>query len=94
MLGNCLFVPAPTSNSQLHFHDAYVPGSDTPPSPWWSYVGRHQGCCPLLGRWTQLWDGLEALEDRFQIEAVTSPSGVTHVTLRPAAARCLSKDRR
>ena len=26
-------------------------------------------------------DGLEALEDRFQIEAVNSPSGVTHVTL-------------
>jgi len=27
-----------------------------------------------------LWDGLEALEDRFQVEAVSSPSGVTHVT--------------
>ena len=35
----------------------------------------------VLGRGERLWDGLEALEDCFQIEAVNSPSGVTHVTL-------------
>jgi dihydrofolate reductase len=35
----------------------------------------------VLGRGERLWDGLEALEDRFQIEAVNSPSGVTHFTL-------------
>ena len=35
----------------------------------------------VLGRGERLWDGLEGLEERFQIEAVTSPSGVTHVTL-------------
>jgi hypothetical protein len=34
----------------------------------------------VLGRGERLRDGLEALEDRFQIEAVNSPSGVTHVT--------------
>ena len=34
----------------------------------------------VLGRGERLWDGLEALEDRFQIEAVNSPSGVTHIT--------------
>jgi hypothetical protein len=34
-----------------------------------------------LGIGERLWDGLEGLEDRFQIEAVNSPSGVTHVTL-------------
>ena len=34
----------------------------------------------MLGRGERLWDGLEGLEDRFQIEAVNSPSGVTHVT--------------
>ena len=34
----------------------------------------------VLGRGERLWDGLEALEDRFQVEVVTSPSGVTHVT--------------
>jgi dihydrofolate reductase len=34
----------------------------------------------VLGRGERLWDGLEALEDRFRVEAVTSPSGVTHVT--------------
>ena len=34
-----------------------------------------------LGRGERLWDGLEALEERYQIEAVNSPSGVTHLTL-------------
>ena len=34
----------------------------------------------VLGRGERLWDGLDGLEDRFQIEAVNSPSGVTHVT--------------
>ena len=34
----------------------------------------------VLGRGERLWDGLEALEDRFQIEAVNSPSGVSHIT--------------
>jgi dihydrofolate reductase len=35
----------------------------------------------VLGRGERLWDGLEALEERFHIEATSSPSGVTHVTL-------------
>jgi len=35
----------------------------------------------LLGRGVRLWDGLEGIEDRFDIEAVSSPSGVTHLTL-------------
>ena len=35
----------------------------------------------VLGRGTSLWQGLEALEDTFHIEAVTSPSGVTHLSL-------------
>ena len=34
----------------------------------------------LLGRGERLWDGLEGLEQRFHIEAVTSPSGVLHLT--------------
>jgi dihydrofolate reductase len=34
----------------------------------------------LLGRGVRLWDGLEALEKRYEIEAVSSPSGVTHLT--------------
>ncbi|MFI9550948.1 dihydrofolate reductase family protein [Nonomuraea endophytica] len=34
----------------------------------------------LLGRGVRLWDGLEALEERYQIEAVSTPSGVTHLT--------------
>jgi len=34
----------------------------------------------LLGRGVRLWDGLEALEDAYEIEAVSSPSGVTHLT--------------
>jgi dihydrofolate reductase len=34
----------------------------------------------VLGRGERLWDGQEALEERFGIESVSSPSGVTHVT--------------
>jgi dihydrofolate reductase len=34
----------------------------------------------LIGRGTRLWDGLEALEENYEIEAVGSPSGVTHLT--------------
>jgi len=34
----------------------------------------------VLGRGERLWDGLDALEERYRIEAVTSPSGVTHLT--------------
>ncbi|WP_431676787.1 dihydrofolate reductase family protein [Kitasatospora sp. KL5] len=34
----------------------------------------------LLGRGVRFWDGLEGLEQRFRIESVTAPSGVTHHT--------------
>lgn len=34
----------------------------------------------LLGSGVRLWDGLEALERNYEIEAVSSPSGVTHLT--------------
>jgi dihydrofolate reductase len=34
----------------------------------------------VLGRGVRLWDGQEGLEERFGVEAVTAPSGVTHVT--------------
>jgi dihydrofolate reductase len=34
----------------------------------------------LLGRGVRLWDGLEGLEERYAIESVSSPSGVTHIT--------------
>jgi dihydrofolate reductase len=34
----------------------------------------------LLGRGVRLWDGLESLEQDYEIEATASPSGVTHVT--------------
>jgi dihydrofolate reductase len=35
----------------------------------------------LLGRGVRLWDGLADLESRFSIESVSSPSGVTHLTM-------------
>lgn len=35
----------------------------------------------VLGRGERLWDGLESVEDRFDAEAVGSPSGVTHLVL-------------
>ncbi|MGH7722117.1 MAG: dihydrofolate reductase family protein [Candidatus Dormibacteria bacterium] len=34
----------------------------------------------VLGRGEPLWDGLENLEKGFDVESVSSPSGVTHVT--------------
>ena len=34
----------------------------------------------VLGRGERLWDGLEKLEQRFDVESVSSPSGVTHLT--------------
>ena len=34
----------------------------------------------LLGRGVRLWDGLEGIEERYAIEVVSSPSGVTHLT--------------
>ncbi|WP_327633289.1 dihydrofolate reductase family protein [Kribbella sp. NBC_00482] len=40
----------------------------------------------LLGRGVRLWDGLEALEDKYDIEVVSSPSGITHLTLTTKAA--------
>ena len=40
----------------------------------------------LLGRGERLWDGLEGLESDYEIEAVASPSGVTHLTFTRRAA--------
>ena len=34
----------------------------------------------VLGRGERLWDGLEEMERHFEIEATSSPSGVTHLT--------------
>jgi dihydrofolate reductase len=35
----------------------------------------------VLGRGTRIWDGLEGLESTFEVESVSSPSGVVHLTL-------------
>jgi dihydrofolate reductase len=41
----------------------------------------HVAVVPMvLGRGESLWKGLEELEHRFNVEAVSSPSGVTHLT--------------
>ena len=34
----------------------------------------------VLGRGVRVWDGLEGLDEEYEIEAVSSPSGVTHLT--------------
>lgn len=34
----------------------------------------------MLGRGVRLWDGLESLEEAYNIEAVSTPSGVTRLT--------------
>lgn len=41
----------------------------------------------LLGRGVRLWDGLEALENDYQVETTSSPSGVTHLTFTRRALR-------
>jgi dihydrofolate reductase len=38
----------------------------------------------VLGRGVRIWDGLEGLEQDYQVEATSSPSGVTHLTLTRA----------
>ncbi|MDH2413219.1 dihydrofolate reductase family protein [Nocardioides sp. CER19] len=38
----------------------------------------------LLGRGVRLWDGLEGIEQRYDVASVTTPSGVTHVTFSRA----------
>jgi dihydrofolate reductase len=41
----------------------------------------HVAVVPIvLGRGERLWDELESLEERFNVETVSSPSGVTHLT--------------
>lgn len=35
----------------------------------------------VLGRGSRVWDGLEELQAAYDVEAVSSPSGVTHLTL-------------
>lgn len=40
----------------------------------------------VLGRGVRLWDGLEGLEDAYDVEAVSSPSGVTHLTFTRQSA--------
>ena len=43
----------------------------------------HVAVVPIvLGPGVRLWDGLDGLELRFDIEAGDSPSGVTHLTFR------------
>jgi dihydrofolate reductase len=39
----------------------------------------------VLGRGVRLWDGLESLEAAFDIEAVSTPSGVTHMIFTRSA---------
>ena len=42
----------------------------------------HVALVPIvLGRGERLWEGLEDVHDRFDVEAVSSPSGVTHLSL-------------
>lgn len=40
----------------------------------------------VLGRGVRLWDGLEGLQEDYEIEAVSAPSGVTHLTFERRTA--------
>lgn len=44
----------------------------------------------VLGRGARVWDGLDALEEKYDVESVSSPSGVTHLNLTRQAARTMS----
>jgi dihydrofolate reductase len=47
----------------------------------------HVAVVPIvLGRGERLWDGMEGLENDYEIEATSSPSGVTHVTFNRAGS--------
>ena len=48
----------------------------------------------LLGRGVRLWDGLEGLEKDYEVEATSSPSGVTHLTFTRAGNPAQSASRR
>jgi dihydrofolate reductase len=41
----------------------------------------------VLGRGGRLWDGLEGMVERFDVEAVSAPSGVTHLTFTRRGSR-------
>jgi dihydrofolate reductase len=41
----------------------------------------------LLGRGVRLWDGPEASEQQYDVEAVSTPSGVTHLTFTRSRGR-------
>ncbi|MCY1311719.1 hypothetical protein D9M70_620570 [compost metagenome] len=41
----------------------------------------------ILGRGERLWDGLEGLEQRFDVEATPSPRGVLHLIFTRRKAR-------
>jgi len=48
----------------------------------------------VLGRGSRVWDGLEGLERDYDVEAVSTPSGVTHLTCTrrtPAAGQAMTK---
>ena len=40
----------------------------------------------VLGRGERLWDGLEALDESYDIEVVATPSGITHLTFERNAS--------
>ena len=51
-------------------------------------TGEGQSHPIVLGRGVRLWEGLEGLEKEYQVEATSSPSGVTHLTFtRPLRNR-------
>lgn len=48
----------------------------------------HLALVPIvLGRGIRLWDGLEALQDRYEAESVASPTGITHLTMTRRTSR-------
>lgn len=54
---------------------------------WWGGNPVFHTPVVVLGRGERLWDGLEGLEQRFEIEATSSPSEVLHLVFTRRSAR-------
>ena len=79
-----------TAKSAANGQDVRIGGGPTTIREFWKaglIDHAHITVVPImLGRGVRLWDGLEGIERDYQIEATTSPSGVTHLSFTRSGA--------
>ena len=71
--------PARRRSAKTCGSEAVRPTLGSSSRPTWSTRFTSSGAV-LFGRGVRLWDGLEGIEKDYDAEAVTSPSGVTHLS--------------